>query len=992
MSDRRLFAYLSASLLGLSAAPAGAQTEEPPHPDHEAIEAIHVVGTAIRHSPIDSPYAISVVDREEFEQRGSPLLVDLFKNMGVSHGVVGERNGWYNSSQPAAIPESVSNVNLRGLGASRTLALLNGRRQTYLPARLIGGRFVDIGVVPTIALGRLEVLKEGASAIYGSDAVGGIANLVTRDDFEGFEMSVSYDRFDDANDKNFGAIWGGALGDSHAVVSVEHERQGELNSGDRSFALNPLVDPWRAAWSSVGNPGHFWFPNSPLDTAATPRADFISGIGQRTGMDDPQCGGLSGYAPQGYACLFNYAPWDNLIEEIRSTRAFAELNGPWGEHGSYHLEALWSESATPQWLTQPSHPPFPLLSKGVMEIAADHPNRVAFCADAEYSAGFPCDSTDNWYWRGRPFGNSDPGRTARRDTRTWRLAGGLEGEFEAFGGNEMHYDLGLSYSRAKGNVNIPAILTERLFLAFRGYGGSDCGVGVVADNTLAPGMRVGDTAKAPGTDGCQYYNPFSNASRYSSLPGAPYYSSPNPEFDPTQTNSEELRHWMNSVSNLENETEMLVADATLSGSWIEDLVGYAVGYQFRRFGAEGSPNRHADLSLNPCAALGDTDCLSGNFGAFTFINAHNPYDEDQTVHRLFGELAISLGERVDLQLAANYEKYDEASSIDPKLALRWRLSDMLTLRGSAQTTFRTPSVDDLLEDIPLTATQYISQVGAWIPVDIYGDSDLDPEQAFTYNLGFAMFPTPDIELTVDYWSYDFEDVIGSLPHDVVDDLYASAATQDGVKQFIHCTAGRSDRLTDLCAANSITRVEVPLVNWPGVETTGIDWLVRGEFDLGPGSLVAGLSGTYTFDYDIKALTRDGALIQPAVEAAGKLNFGNPLAVPIPDWKGQLSLAYHWGDYSLVSYLGHISTYKDDGAHDGYGGIPVSSFTVDSFTTWDMSFQWRLPDLGVDMTFSALNLTDEEPPFANVEHGYDGFTHNPKGRRLKLTLRYRIGGE
>ena len=83
-----------------------------------------------------------------------------------------------------------------GLGASRTLVLLNGRRHVPVPARLIGGRFVDVNTIPSIAVGRLEVLKEGASATYGSDAVGGVANFVTRSDFRGFEINVAHDYFD----------------------------------------------------------------------------------------------------------------------------------------------------------------------------------------------------------------------------------------------------------------------------------------------------------------------------------------------------------------------------------------------------------------------------------------------------------------------------------------------------------------------------------------------------------------------------------------------------------------------------------------------------------------------------------------------------------------------------------------------------------------------------------------------------------------------------
>ena len=125
-----------------------------------------------------------------------------------------------------------------------------------------------------------------------------------------------------------------------------------------------------------------------------------------------------------------------------------------------------------------------------------------------------------------------------------------------------------------------------------------------------------------------------------------------------------------------------------------------------------------------------------------------------------------------------------------------------------------------------------------------------------------------------------------------------------------------------------------------------------------------------------------------MEAAGRLNFGNPLLVAIPDWKAQAFVSYIWNDYGLSAYVNHVSSYTDDGAHDGYGGIPVESFTVDSFTTLDLTFQWRMPWLGLNLALSALNLTGEEPPFANVEHAYDGMTHNPKGRRVKLALRYR----
>ncbi|MYI76380.1 MAG: TonB-dependent receptor plug domain-containing protein, partial [Gammaproteobacteria bacterium] len=218
--------------------------------DEEELEEVLVVGSLIRATPIDASHAVTIVDRNTYESQGAPLVVDLLKNLGGSNGVAGERSGWYNSSLPAAVPESVSNVNLRGLGASRTLVLFNGKRQTYLPARLVGGRFVDLSVLPSVAIERVEILKEGASAIYGSDAIGGIANFVTRRSFRGFETSVSIDSFDSAQDMILNAIYGGAIGDlGEFAMSFEHERRAELEAEDRDWALRPLVDPWRAAWS-----------------------------------------------------------------------------------------------------------------------------------------------------------------------------------------------------------------------------------------------------------------------------------------------------------------------------------------------------------------------------------------------------------------------------------------------------------------------------------------------------------------------------------------------------------------------------------------------------------------------------------------------------------------------------------------------------------------------------------------------------------------------
>lgn len=955
------------------------------------LEEMVVTGTAFKESPISLPYAVSVTGREKMEEQGSPQLVDFFKNLGASHGVIGERNSWYNAGQAATLTENIANVNLRGLGASRTLVLINSRRQTYVPARLIGGRFVDVNAMPSIAMDRVEVLKEGASAIYGSDAVAGVANFLTRGDFEGFEVSAAHEHFSGAGDTNTGAIWGGKIGSAHAVVSAEWRRRQELRNTDRSY----LIQPWhgsgqRLGWSSLGNPGTFAI-GAPAPWTATIHA--------------PRCEQFGGFR-ESWTCRFRYQPWDNLIERTSYTRAFAEINGSLTNGTDYHIEGLWSEAEIPDWYTTPSYPPFPLTDTSIMEVAPGHPGRQKFCQDYGAEAGDPyydaCQGNneeegltgeENWYFNGRPFGNSGPARTLGRTSRTWRVAASANGDFASFGGRDTHFDLGLSYSHSEGNYNLPGVYVERLFLGFRGFGGPDCGVGVEPDDDPASlsGMQLGAlNGQVAGEGGCQYYNPFSNAIEFSQQPGSEFENNANPDYRSGLANTPELRRWLHEEVDLVSTADVLVADATLTGSWVEDVASYAVGYQFRLLNAAGDPNDAGDVTVNPCPVVGDTGCSAEDrFGPYAFTNVHRPYEESQTVHRFFAEIPLSLGSRFETQLAANYEFHDVASSFDPKFGWRYQISESanqsLFVRGSVQTTFRTPSLDDVNES-PLTTLEWINETGAYQAVDRIGSKDLKPEQAFTYNAGLVLVTEGGFDATFDYWSYDFSDVIGSMPHGAITSLYDE--NKAALQQFIVCSDGRG---TGTCSASQLERVQVDIVNWPGVKTSGLDLHLGQRSAIGDGELSLSLDGTYMLEYRTKALKYGDLELQEAADVAGYLNFGNPIATSLPRLKSRASAGYYWGTYSLVSYLNYISSYEDRGSNASDTAKIKELFgTVDSFFTWDMSFLWNMSE-GVKIVLSGVNLLNSKPPLANVEQGYDGFTHDPKGRRLKLAVSYGFGG-
>ncbi|MCY4426999.1 MAG: TonB-dependent receptor [Halieaceae bacterium] len=940
----------------------------PEHAHSGFIETVTVIGTAIKGTPIDSPYAVTSMDRDRLEARGAPTWSDFFKGLGASRGVLGERSSAFNSNQFNTVASSVGNVNLRGLGASRTLVLFNGRRQVYLPARLIGGRYVDINVMPLIAVERVEVLKEGASAIYGSDALSGVVNFATRKDFEGLDLSVDHEAIEDAGNSRLGAIWGRDFGGAHLVASFEQERHSRLGEGDRPYTLATWRPGQRGGWSSFGNPGAY------LVRDAERRVTEV--------VVDPSCDAFGGYAEPN-TCRYRYQSFFNLIEETRFNRLFSELNGHWGEAGKYHLEALWSNARSPEVRASPSYPFVTLLSTDVLEVAPNHPGRVELC-DLYGSDIDRCADDAAWYFRGRTIGNSGPATEVERKSETLRLAGSLSG-LVTFLNRTHDYDLGVSWSQSTGTMTDSGTYTERLFLAFRGYGGPDCGVGVIADAASPAKMRLNPddlTGRAPGQGDCRYFNPFSNALQHSAQYGAQFENEANPFYRPALANSGEIMSWLGNILENKSRSELLVFDATLSGDLIPESLSYAVGYQLRRFDASARPADESNFEVHPCQVRFDQGCAERDrFGPYAFTTTYRPYDVDQTVHRVFSEVAFAWGEKLHVQLAGNYEDYSVASSFDPRIAVRWQINDALALRGSAQTTYRAPSADELNQD-KLTTLEFVEQTGTYIPVDRTGGDYLEPEAAFTYNLGAILILDHALEATLDYWQYRFDDVIDAAPHGSMVNLYAGEATRNLAASRIVCPAGRADRILAAggtpCSASDVARVEIPLLNWPGIRTSGIDLHLSSHIPMGQGELVPELEVSYLIDYRVDALVENGLQLEPERDASGRLNFGHYLAPSLPKLKARLSAAWLRGNVVLSSHLGYISSYKDE--------IPnTTAPRIDSFLTWDMTLQWHLPASGLNLAFSALNITAAKAPTANLEQGFDGSTHTAKGRRFKLAL-------
>ncbi len=949
-----------------------------------------VTGTAFPESQVELPYSVAVTGRERLAERGSPLTVDFIKSLGGSHGVIGEASANFNGTN-GLVPSNVASVNLRGLGPARTLVLLNSRRQVYAPAR-VAGRFVDVNAIPSVAVERVEILKEGASAVYGSDAIAGVVNFITRSDFEGFEASASHNHIADAGDTQLSAIWGGDLGGAHVTVSGEWLHRRPLSTVERPRSLQPYLPGVAGGWSYTGNPGAFLMPQL---TGTEDKTAFNNALSRehRAGgrvFVDPFCEEFGGYR-EAATCRYSYMPWSNLIERADHARFFAEANRDFGEHTSFHLEGLWAEAGASMY-TSPSYPSIRIYD-GIQLVSPEHPGRQAFCATDWRRRGFADVGAcleDDWYFTGRMVGNSGPGRTLSRSSRTQRLAASLDHEFEAFGGRDARLSVGLGYSRSSNEHPWPVEYSYRRFLAFRGFGGPDCGVSVVADPSSPSGMALGPLNGArPGEGACMYYNPFSNGHQYSAYPGSSFESQANPSYAPAVRNDPSLLDWIIDEGLARNHAGLFVADAVVGGTWVEDRLTYAVGYQYRNLGVSVDPSDEANLDLNPCAVPRQLGCPDAErTGLFTFTVGQRPYEASQAVHRVFAELPVSLADgRFGAQVAANYEYHSLASSFDPKIAVRWRALEPLTLRASLQRTFRTPSVDNISEERYSTVS-FVRETGTWKAVDNYGSPDLKAERALTYNIGLGLVGDR-YRASVDYWNYDLVDMIDVFPQAAVTRLYAQGgAAREVVRAYVACPDGLG---TGTCDPQQIERIRVSMINWPGIETSGFDLHLSSRWPVGRAVMSAGVDGTYTRSFVVKPLSLDDFEIRAGGESVGLLNKYQPVAPPLPRSKGGLWTGVQGNRYGLFVQGNYIAGYKDQSLEGLDPSNPVRQlfYDIDGVLTWDATFRWR-SDAGAGFALSVLNIADTPAPLVNREQFLDALTHSAKGRQLKLAATYALG--
>lgn len=315
----------------------------------QALEEVVVVGSRIaRSADFDGPIPVQTIGRMDIQQSGYNNVQQLLEKIpAVGNGTFSTRGNNQDSSASGA-----SAVSLRGLGADATLLLVNGRRVAISAfAESITTSFVDINAIPMSAIERIEVLKDGASAVYGSDAVAGVVNIVLRNDFEGSEVSLGYGNTTDtdSDEKTFSAIWG-INGDNNSNVTLmfDYFKNSTLMNKDRGpiGSANQTARGGADSRSSRGYPGYF-------------KVDGTITI-------DPSCPVQN---RAGQACLYDYGPWNLLIPEAERTGLMFTAH----RDLSSQLE-VFTEVGIQHNTSVVQGAPTPLDEKALLTVPAGHPD------------------------------------------------------------------------------------------------------------------------------------------------------------------------------------------------------------------------------------------------------------------------------------------------------------------------------------------------------------------------------------------------------------------------------------------------------------------------------------------------------------------------------------------------------------------------------------------------------------------------------------------
>lgn len=949
---------LATALGSMLAFPVFAQDQSAEAEEELLVEEVIVTGSRIVRKELVGAQPVEILDSAAIDATGLNNVGDILQNITASDGtglrpITTATNGSDGSQE----------ISLRNLGADRTLILVDGRRWVTDIDQT-----VDLNTIPVAIIERIEVLKDGASAIYGSDAIAGVINVITKKDFEGAQFNVYYGETQkgDGAQENY-SMTIGANGDrSNAVFSISYTAQDDILAGDRKISSVPVFgceEPWQSflCGSSFPEYARVW----DLGLVQTPGTD-----GQNP----------DNYVPWSNAARYNFAPINYLQQPIERYNLFASAQYQMTDDIELYGKMTYVKRKSSQQLAEVP------LTIGVSGPQWDWRPGANITTDNVFNP-FGVDH-GAFGLRMRAVGPRNP----NYDYDTFGIQAGLRGSFE-MADRFFNWDVGGQYNDGQyDNVGHNYInlwnLANATGPSFRDDDGIlRCGT---PDNILrncTPFNMFGgpDLGLAQGTISQAEYDAMINYISYSQ------------------------------VSASGNSTNNFYAD--LSGDMFNlpgGMAAFAVGLEYRKDSAFSQPD-----------ALVMGGGSSDNFSEPTkgWTKAEEAYLE------LYLPLVegVTAVQELTIQAAIRYSDYSGngtvgtteipaniGSATTPSIGFTWRPIESLMIRGNWGETFRAPSVSDLYggggESFP-NANDPCS-IGSWdlqdsqtqarciadgVPAGgaeqptsqlrtlVGGNPFLTPEQGENITLGFVWTPefAQNLEVIVDYWDITLEDAQSTFGTQyILNQCYISGS--DGACAFVARQPNGQIEVVRTAAFNAAER-----------RVAGVDWSVRYLWDTNSfGTFRFSWDNTWT-DYDETKIGDDDDWNDMIGIYQGATN-----------WEYRSNFTTNWliGNFSTTWTMRYMSELEEDCwiHYYGIGDIDPDSPTYDPIMCsdptktniyddtgvnylgdrlyHDLQVAWTTPWEGGLVTVGGRNILGKEPPLTqnSFAHSFDGAYDLPGG--------------
>lgn len=937
------------ALAGFASCVAAQQTSD------VSLQRVEITGSSIKRIAAEGSLPVQIITRQDLKSQGITTAEQLISTLSVNG------NGLDNLASNADVVagaqrgnNGASAANLRGQGASSTLVLLNGRR---VAAHGLNGGVVDLNSIPMAAVERIEILKDGASAIYGTDAIGGVINFILRKDYKGLELEA----FTDVTQQGGGnisrvSLTGGAGDldkDKYNVLFSLGRSENQALRGDQRSFVNTFQPNRGLSVDTRGTPFATLFPLSSMWTALSNKSGngpiqpgttvpMSGGINVLNLPGGAGCGSVDGQAPYDavlwavpnakWACAWDTGRAAVLQQPVSNTNLVARGTLRVGEHQLYaeftgaRVESAKTFSANQITSSNSTTSPFYKLaypSTGASYNSVFN-QLVAVFPTVEANRGQPM----AFRWRCLPCGS----RELDTSSDTARLLFGAEGPLPWLAG----WDYRAGISRASSS----------------------------ATSVLGNGYFFGKEFAATINSGL--LNPFL-------MPG----QAQTPEaLAALQAAS------ANGVTLYGGKFTLQQADATASGPVFKLPAGDVMA-------AVGVDLRTEEYRFNGNAT--DLATQARVFNApFDSINTLDVVKRD--IKAVYAEVLVPITKKLEATIAARHDDYTGfGGTTNPKVALRFTPVEQFLVRGSYSTGFRVPTFNQLFNGItesPYSGKDLVDPAKcpsgkvdatpacqAITPNTLSGGKpDLGPEKSKQGTVGFVWAPTNSTSFGADWWSINKTGTIQTLSMTDLVNNYALFP-----QNFIRDANG------------NVTYVDQRWVNAGESITKGIDINANTNGKIGDARWAVNLEGSYLIEKKSRLVASApfGASEVATFTRAGDLGVR---------WKHALTGTYTRGPWTATLTQLYRSGYKDyvlPGVANGSIVPPDWNPNVAAYMLYNMSIGYTgFKDVG--LTFGIKNLFNTDPPFSAA---YDSNTGSgsswepriadPRGRAFTFLATYKF---